>query len=345
MDGQSTSLSANSHPDREEILRAAVGGLRVNQGFAHEPVMLDAVLELFDAVPDGLLLDATIGGGGHAGAILDRRPGIAILGIDRDEEALEAAADRLVRFGPRVELHHGRFDDLDAILGGSDRPLVGALFDLGVSSHQLDVAQRGFSYRLAGPLDMRMDRSGGRSAAEIVNDEDERELAALFVANGESRFASRIARAIVAARPLARTDELAAVVERAIPAAARRRGHPARRVFQALRIAVNDELQVLEPALDAAIAHLVPGGRIVVLSYHSGEDRLVKSRLVWAATGGCTCPPGLPCVCGAVATLRLLNRGARLASREEIVRNPRAEAVRLRAAERLESSAPSAESR
>jgi 16S rRNA (cytosine1402-N4)-methyltransferase len=207
--------------------------------------------------------------------------------------------------------------------------------DLGVSSHQLDVAARGFSYRQAGPLDMRMDRSSGRTAAELVNSEDEEALAALFAAHGEERFARRIARAVVAARPVERTEQLAALVEAAIPAAARRRGHPARRVFQALRVAVNEELEVLEAALDLALDRLAAGGRIVVLAYHSGEDRLVKAKLGEAATGGCTCPPGLPCVCGAEPTVRLLNRGARLASKDEVARNPRAEAARLRAAERL----------
>ena len=212
--------------------------------------------------------------------------------------------------------------------------VAGVLLDLGVSSPQLDRAERGFSYRLSAPLDMRMDATSGVTAAELVNTASATELAELFAANGEERFARRIAAAIVAARPVSTTSQLAEVVAGAVPAAARRRGHPARRVFQAIRIAVNDELSQLARALPAALRLLSPGGRLVVISYHSGEDRLVKSAFAEAAAGGCTCPPGLPCVCGARAEHQLVFRGARKPSPAEVERNRRAQSARLRAVER-----------
>jgi 16S rRNA (cytosine1402-N4)-methyltransferase len=212
----------------------------------------------------------------------------------------------------------------------------GVLFDLGVSSPQLDRAERGFSYRGDGPLDMRMDQRQPTTAADVVNTYDERRLAQVLADFGDERYARRVARAIVAARPLHRTVQLAEVVREAIPAPARRRGgHPARRTFQALRIEVNHELDVLGPALDQAVDALVPGGRCVVLAYHSGEDRIVKDRFRTAATGGCTCPPGLPCACGARPTVRLLSRGARKPTPIEVARNHRAESARLRAVEKL----------
>jgi 16S rRNA (cytosine1402-N4)-methyltransferase len=210
------------------------------------------------------------------------------------------------------------------------------LFDLGVSSPQLDVPERGFSYRRDADLDMRMDPTSGRTAADVVNEYEEDDLVGLFADNGEGRFARRIARAIVAARPLSTTGELADVVRAAIPAATRRTGgHPARRVFQAIRIAVNEELDQLETALEQALGLLVPQGRCVVIAYHSGEDRLVKTLFTRMATDGCQCPPGLPCVCGADPQFRLVTRGARRPGPDEIETNPRAEAARLRVIERL----------
>ena len=311
-----------------------VEGLRMSRAFQHRPVMGQEVVALFAAVPPGVVVDATVGGGGHAAALLAAHPHLRLIGIDRDAVALAAAAHTLARFGPRVVgLHHGRFDGLGEVV---EAPVSGVLFDLGVSSPQLDHAERGFSYREDGPLDMRMDRSRGRTAADVVNGEAESTLARLIADSGERRFAPRIARRIVEARPLATTGELAEVVRSAIPAAVRRSGgHPARRVFQAVRMAVNEELEVLGPALDAAIAGLAPGGRCAVLAYHSGEDRIVKERFLAAATGGCVCPPGLPCVCGAVPLVRLLNRGARKPSAAEVADNRRAESARLRACERL----------
>jgi 16S rRNA (cytosine1402-N4)-methyltransferase len=295
--------------------------------------MLHEVLDYFAPVPHGTLLDATLGGGGHAVALLDARPDLNLIGIDQDAVAIAAASERLARFGARVHIAHARFDQLrevaTSVLG--EELLVGVLFDLGVSTPQLDTPERGFSFRYDAPLDMRMDPRSGRTAAEIVNGLSEGELERLLRDNGETRLARRIAAAIVAARPIGRTDQLAEVVAHAVPAAARRRGHPARRVFQALRIATNDELAILPDALDAAIAQTKTGGRVVVLSYHSGEDRITKERLSFAATGGCTCLPALPCVCGAIARVRLLTRGAKLPTANEVAANPRAEAARLRA--------------
>jgi 16S rRNA (cytosine1402-N4)-methyltransferase len=260
-----------------------------------------------------------------------------VLGLDRDEDALEAAAATLARFGGRVTLRQIRFDALAATMEELDVDrLAGALFDLGVSSPQFDRADRGFSYRHEGPLDMRMDRSQARSAADIVNREDEESLARILRAYGDERYARRIAHAIVVARPLHTTTELASVVRDAIPAPARRRGgHPARRTFQALRIAVNDELDALPVALDEVIERLLPGGRCAVISYHSGEDRIVKARFRAAATGGCTCPPGMPCTCGATAVVRELRPLKRRPSTAERADNPRADSAVLRAVERL----------
>ncbi len=315
----------------------------MSQAFEHRPVMADEIVALFGPVPPGVLVDATLGAGGHARALLAAHPHLRLVGIDRDADALAAAAENLALFADRiVSLHHARFDRIADVLaeagtdGTAPGPVTGVLFDLGVSSPQLDRPERGFSYRLNAPLDMRMDRSTGRTAAEMVNEATEEELARLIAASGEPRFARRIARRIVEHRPFTTTGELAEVVRDAIPAAARRTGgHPARRVFQAVRIAVNDELEVLAPALDTALALLAPAGRCAVLAYHSGEDRIVKDRFAHAATGGCVCPDTLPCVCGAVPLVRLLSRGARKPSRAEVDANRRADSARLRACERL----------
>jgi len=322
-----------------------VEGLRMSQTFEHQPVMAAEVVDLFGPVPPGLVVDATLGGGGHTAALLSAWPHLRVLGIDRDPAAVEAATAQLARFGGRVAIRQSRFDVMahviDEFQGASGAPpaehgLSGALFDLGVSSPQLDVAERGFSYRRDASLDMRMDPTTGRTAADVVNHYDEDALVELFADNGEGRFARRIARAIIAARPVSTTGQLADVVRTAIPAATRRTGgHPARRVFQAIRIAVNEELDQLETALDDATALLKPGGRCVVIAYHSGEDRLVKSFFQRLATDDCHCPPGLPCVCGANPEFRLVTRGARRPSAPEVERNPRSEAARLRVIERL----------
>jgi 16S rRNA (cytosine1402-N4)-methyltransferase len=308
-----------------------------SDGFEHEPVMVDEVVAAFAAVPAGVVLDATLGGGGHSAAILDSRDDLSVLGIDRDGDALDAATDRLERFGARAMTFRCRFDELDAAMASHDvGELSGALFDLGVSSPQLDRSERGFSYRHDGPLDMRMDTDATWSADDVVNGYDAARLADVIRRYGDERFAARIAAAIVAARPIESTTELAAVVTAAIPAAARRTGgHPAKRTFQAIRIEVNGELDALPDAIDKAITALTPGGRLAVLSYHSGEDRIVKARIRHAETGGCECPPELPCVCGAVKTVRVVRKVPKRPSAAEQAANRRAASARLRVAEKL----------
>ena len=307
--------------------------------FDHRSVMLDRVLELFAPVPAGTVIDATLGGAGHAAALLEARADLRVLGLDQDPDALVAAQARLAPFGDRATATHARFDRLASVVaaaGAAIQPIVGVLYDLGVSSPQFDRPERGFSYRTDAPLDMRMDTTTGRTAAELINETDEREIAAILRRNADERFASRIARALVAARPVTTTGELAELVRNAIPAPARRTGgHPAKRTFQALRIEVNEELSVIGPSLDAAIAAVIPGGRVLAITFHSGEDRIVKARFRLADDGGCTCPPGLPCACGATPEARLLKRGGWVPSAEEIATNPRAASARLRAVEKL----------
>ena len=306
--------------------------------FHHLPVMVDEIGELFGTVPPGFVLDATLGGGGHAERLLERWPHLSVLGVDRDERALAAATARLQRFGDRLRVYHARFDHLeDAMEALHIDSLSGALFDLGVSSPQLDVAERGFSYRLPAPLDMRMDRSQQWSATDVVNGYSADDLARVLQRYGDERFARRIANAIVAARPIETTTRLAEVVVSAIPAAARRTGgHPAKRTFQAIRIEVNGELEALPDALATAIDRTRPGGRIAVLSYHSGEDRIVKEVFRGAETGGCECPSELPCVCDAVQTVRVVRRAPRTPSPTEQQLNRRAASARLRVVERIE---------
>ena len=302
--------------------------------FAHVPVMVDEIVAAFAGIPAGVVLDGTLGGGGHSEALLDADERISILGVDRDAAALSAASQRLSRFAGRFRASHRRFDDVDgAMADASVTELSGALFDLGVSSHQFDAVERGFSYRASAPLDMRMDARDQVSAHELVNESDESELVRILQEYADERFAVRIARAIVAARPVEDTVRLADIVAAAIPAPARRRGgHPAKRTFQALRIAVNAELDVLPVALDRAIGRTVKGGRIAVLSYHSGEDRIVKERFRFHSTGGCQCPRHLPCGCGAERTVKLV-RVASKPSAVEMESNPRSTSARLRVAE------------
>jgi 16S rRNA (cytosine1402-N4)-methyltransferase len=307
-----------------------------NPEFRHKPVMLDEIVELFASVPEGVIIDGTLGGAGHSTALLKAYPHIKILGLDRDAVAVEAATAALAPFGDRAQIRNVRFDDLQSAAASAfpGLPIVGVLFDLGVSSHHLDVAERGFSYRAAGPLDMRMDRRQERTAAQIVNEYDESSLARVLRDGGEEQFAGRIARQIIAARPINDTARLADVIREAIPAPARRRrGDPAKRSFQAIRLEVNEEIDALDRALTAAIDAVVPGGRIVTLAYHSGEDRLIKKHFQSAATGDCRCPPQLPCVCGAEINARLLTRGSKKPSVEEIAENKRATSARLRAIE------------
>lgn len=302
--------------------------------FHHIPVMAELVSEIVAGAPAGLVVGATVGGGGHAERILGERDDIELLGLDRDPAAVAAATARLERFGDRATVRHARFDHIreeaQRVLvhrtGRRSVPGRGVsvvLFDLGVSSVQLDRPGRGFSFKRSGPLDMRMDPGQGRTAADIVNGESAEMLADIFDRYGDERFSRRIARRIVEERPITTTGQLADVVASAVPAATRcGRRHPATRTFQALRIEVNDELRLLDSALDDAIDMLMPGGRCIAMSYHSGEDRLVKSRFRDAETGGCECPDGLPCVCGAVPRGRRLKRGAWSASDDEIAENP-----------------------
>jgi 16S rRNA (cytosine1402-N4)-methyltransferase len=313
----------------------------MDAGFEHRPVMVDQVVDRLRAVPPGMVVDATVGGGGHARAILSALPQHRLLGLDRDDEALAAAAVTLADVADRVTLRRARFDALADVLEevGVDH-IAGALFDLGVSSPQLDQADRGFSYRLDAPLDMRMDRRQPFTAADVVNSYSRDELARVLRRYGDERFASRIAAAIVAARPITTTVELADVVRAAIPAPARRRGgHPAKRTFQALRIEVNGELDALPVALDQAIGRLAAGGRCVVLTYHSGEDRVVVERFRHYATSACICPPGQPCSCGAGPVVRVLRPRKERPSAAEIAANRRSESAVLRAVEKLPSRA------
>lgn len=316
----------------------------------HVPVLVDRCLELlgpaFEAAAAAgrtpVLLDATIGSGGHAEAALTAYPRLRLVGLDRDPEAIARSRRRLQRFADRVELVQTRYDELARVLAelGHER-VDGVLFDLGVSSPQLDTPERGFSYAREAPLDMRMDPASPLTAADVVNTYSARELTRVLREYGEERFAARIAAAIVRQReraPLTSTSQLAQLVRDAIPAPARRTGgHPAKRTFQALRIEVNDELAALSAALPAALDALAPGGRIVVLSYHSLEDRITKRALVARARS--SAPADLPLAPpGTGPTLRLLTRGAERPSEAEVAANPRAASARLRAAERLTST-------
>ena len=309
----------------------------------HIPVLAEEVMSMLAPAPGSLQIDATVGGGGHTERILEATdPDGRLLGLDADGAAIARVDGRLrPRFGDRLVLRQANFRDLATTARDAGFEVVdGTLFDLGLSSYQLADTARGFGFRAGGPLDMRFDTGRGVPAAELLATLDVDELTALFRRYGEEPKASRIARAIVDARrtaPIASAEELAALVERVAPPnpRVRRRIHPATRVFQALRIAVNEELDALEAGLAAAVDLLRPGGRLVVLSYHSLEDRIVK-RFIAAERRGCTCPPELPvCVCGRNPRLRLLTRPSLTPSPAEIDANPRARSARLRAAERL----------
>jgi 16S rRNA (cytosine1402-N4)-methyltransferase len=311
----------------------------------HVPVLRDRVLALLAPAlggPGAVAVDATLGLGGHAEALLSEHPALRLIGIDRDPEALRLAGDRLAPFGGRVSLHEAVYDSLPAVLAAAGVARVDAvLFDLGVSSLQLDEARRGFAYAQDAPLDMRMS-SAGATAADVVNGYPVDELTRVLREYGEERFARRIAQSIVRARSVAPIDssaQLVSLVRDAIPAAARRTGgNPAKRTFQALRIEVNRELAALESALPAAIDAIRVGGRVVVLSYHSLEDRIVKRAFADRARD--TSPPGLPVpLPSAAPTLRVLTRGAEAAAPAEVAANPRAASARLRAAERIRDAA------
>ncbi|MFS2281590.1 16S rRNA (cytosine(1402)-N(4))-methyltransferase RsmH [Microbacterium sp. OR21] len=306
----------------------------------HTPVLLERCIELLAPAlqQDGaVLVDATLGMGGHSEAFLERFPGIRLVGLDRDTDALRIAGERLAPFGDRVTLVHTVYDEIGLHAQGASA----ILFDLGVSSLQLDEAERGFAYSKDAPLDMRMDQTKGRTAATILAEYSEGQLRRIFERFGEEKLAGRYARFIVEARaehPLTRSGELVDLLAAATPAAAQRAGHPAKRVFQALRIEVNSELSVLADAIPAAMDALSVGGRIAVMSYQSLEDRLVKQ--AFTAASSSTAPAGLPVELPEHAPrFRVLTKGAEMAGDEEKARNPRAIPVRLRAAEKLRESA------
>lgn len=312
--------------------------------FRHEPVMLQEVLDTLKLKRGSVVCDCTLGGAGHSVKMAAQvgEDGL-LLGVDQDDMALEAAAARLEREAPGTptKLLKGNFGDLDKLLCSAEVPGVdGFLFDLGVSSPQLDIPGRGFSYNEDAPLDMRMDPGNNTlNAAEVINTYNEADLARILRVYGEEKFSSQIAREIVRRRetsPIETTEDFVEVIKAGIPAAARRHGgHPAKRSFQAIRIEVNHELEVLERGLEAAIRWTNPKGRICVISYHSLEDRIVK-HMFQEMSQGCICPPEIPvCVCGHVPTLKVITRKPLVASPQEVERNPRARSAKIRVAMRL----------
>ena len=308
--------------------------------FQHKSVLLAQCLEALRIRPDGIYLDGTLGGAGHSSRIAQCLTTGRLIGVDRDEIALRAAGERLAPYIDRVTLVHANFQDLDRILQELNISAVdGILLDLGVSSPQLDDGQRGFSYMEDAPLDMRMDRSAGLTAYEVVNAWPREELRRILYSYGEERYAPQIAAAIDRRRavaPIATTLELVDVIRSAMPPQAlREKQHPAKRSFQAIRIAVNDELTAVERVMGDAISRLAPGGRLAVITFHSLEDRIVKNAMQEAAKG-CTCPPEFPvCVCGRTPQVKLLTRKPVVAGQEELEENPRARSAKLRGCEKL----------
>jgi len=305
----------------------------------HVPVLEKEIVELFTSLPAGVVVDATLGGAGHTSALLRAASHLRVIGIDRDPEARAEAAKHLEAFAGRYLIVDATFSDIEHVVRSAGEfikgePIVGVLMDLGVSSHQLDESSRGFSFRANAPLDMRMDPTKGLTAAQYIEQADLHEFARLLRENGENRFAGSIAKSVLERKPTT-TDELTEAVERAVPMAARRKGHVATRVFQALRIVVNGEEAQLAAGLDGALGVVAPGGIVAVISYHSGEDKVVKSVFAEAASGGCTCPVALGCVCGAVPTVEVFKASAQLATAEEIERNPRARSARFRIARKV----------
>jgi 16S rRNA (cytosine1402-N4)-methyltransferase len=306
--------------------------------WVHIPVLTGPVVEWLAPTAPGLLVDATLGLGGHARVLLEAAPGFQLLGVDRDPEAVAEARRRLEPYGPRVTLAIRNFDSLPELLAEQALPQPAAILaDLGCSSLQLDTPGRGFSFAADGPLDMRMGRDGA-TAAELVNSAEEEELVSIFWRYGEERRSRAVARAIIRQRPLATTAELSRLVERVVPRGKGQKIHPATRVFQALRIAVNDELGQLERFLEPAVRSLRPGGRMAVISFHSLEDRIVKHGFA-ALQGLCTCPPDFPeCRCEPEQLIRVLTRSPIRPTAEEIRDNPRSRSARLRVVERCGGS-------
>ncbi len=308
--------------------------------FSHRPVLLDECIEALNIRPDGTYVDGTAGGGGHSFAIASHLTTGRLLAIDQDASAIAAAGQRLAPLGKRVQLWRGNFRSIaqacrETGIDGID----GLLLDLGVSSYQLDTPDRGFAYTHDAPLDMRMDRRNPLTARTVVNEYSEAELKQILFTYGEERFASRIAAAIVARRskaPIETTGELVDIIKKSIPATAREGGHhPAKRSFQAIRIEVNAELDVIAPAIESAVGLLRPGGRIAIITFHSLEDRIVKQTFVKLAQG-CTCPKTLPvCVCGKVPQVRIETRKPILPGESELESNPRSRSAKLRVATKL----------
>ena len=324
-----TDLSVNGAP-------VDIGG----QIFAHRSVMLEPCMEALAIKPDGIYVDGTAGGGGHSYEIAKRLTDGRLIAIDQDEAAIKAASSKLAPFGERVTVARSNFrhvaDVLDTLgIEGID----GILLDLGVSSYQLDTPERGFSYMADAPLDMRMDMRSEKNAYHVVNTYSEFDLRRILFEYGEERFAGKIAARIVEARrikPIETTGELTALIKSAIPAAAREGGHhPAKRSFQGIRIEVNSELDVIRPALEAAMGRLRKGGRMAVITFHSLEDRIVKQTFADMASG-CVCPKGLPvCVCGKTPSVKIISRKPILPDEEELENNPRSRSAKLRVAEKL----------
>lgn len=308
--------------------------------YSHRPVLLDECITALSIKPDGIYVDGTLGGGGHSQEIAKRLTTGKLIAIDRDERALKRAGDRLKPFADNIELVHGNFRDLRPILGKLEIGCVdGMLFDLGVSSPQLDEKERGFSYMTDAALDMRMDETEALTASTIVNTWSQERIKRILYDFGEERFAPRIAQAIDRARTqteIKTTLELVEIIKSAMPASAlREKQHPAKRSFQAIRIAVNDELESISEMLSAAADSLNPGGRLAVISFHSLEDRLVKNAIT-SREKGCTCPREFPiCTCGFVQTLKGITRKPIIASPEELDENPRSRSAKLRVAERI----------
>ena len=313
----------------------------MSEQFSHIPVLLNETLALLAPERGGIFVDGTLGGGGHAEAVLTRLPQTGrLIGIDRDWEAVHAAGERLSTFGGRFTALHGNFFDMKSLLGEIGVTEVsGILLDLGVSSHQLDKSARGFSYKTEAPLDMRMDQSAGLSAKDVVNAYPEAELARIFFEYGEERFSRRIAEKICRAReqyPIETTLQLAQIVREAIPAKYRNEPqHPARRTFQALRIEVNGELKGLDHAVEQACDLLQKGGRLCIITFHSLEDRIVKQAFR-RFENPCTCPPSAPiCICGKLPKAKILTKKPLTASAEEEAQNSRSTSAKLRCIEKI----------
>ena len=316
----------------------------MSQEFTHRPVLLDECIEALNIRPGGIYVDGTLGRAGHSREIAKRLTTGRLICVDRDDAALEAARDRLADWMDKVTLVHSNFDHIDTILNDLDLSGVdGMLFDLGVSSPQLDDGSRGFSYMADAPLDRRMDRSEGLTAADVVNTWSQEELRRILFQYGEERCASQIAAAIVRRRgdkPIETTLELVEVIKSAMPAKAlREKQHPAKRSFQAIRIAVNDELASVDRMIRGAVPRLNKGGRLAVITFHSLEDRIVKTGMAEFAKG-CTCPPDFPvCVCGKTPDVKLVNKKPILPTEREVEENPRARSAKLRVAEKLKDPA------